>query len=69
MPSEKNQSETPRSWVTGLIVMVAVAVSYIGFARVSVEWTLGISTIIFVSLVVFLWRAGSRKQRDGGRGR
>lgn len=57
------------SWLAGLLVMVAVAVSYIGFARVSVEWTLVISTLVLVGLVFFLWRAGVRKERDGRSGR
>lgn len=53
-----------RSWLTGLFVVIAVVVSYIGFARVSVEWTLVIASTIFFGLILFLWRAGVRKERD-----
>jgi hypothetical protein len=60
---------SPSSWLTGLIVILAVIVSYMGFARVSVEWTLGIASVIFVGLIVFLWRAGVRKERNGDGGR
>lgn len=69
MSHDGKRSTAAGSWLAGLLVMVAVAVSYIGFARVSVEWTLVISTLILVGLVVFLWRAGVRKERDGGSGR
>jgi len=61
-------SENARQWLTGLIVIVAVVVSYIGFARVSVGWTLIIATTIFVGLIIFLWRVG-RKKRTGRGGR
>lgn len=69
MSSNDHQPESARSWLTGLVVIVAIIVSYIGFASVSVEWTLAISTVIFVGLIIFLWRAGVRKQRRGGEGR
>lgn len=68
MASNDQQPETARSWLTGLVVVVAVIVSYIGFASISIEWTLIISSTIFVCLILFLWRAGVRKQR-GGTGR
>ena len=58
--------ESGRQWVTGLVVIVAVIVSFIGFAHISVIWTLVISSVIFVALVIFLWRAGVRKERSGG---
>lgn len=61
--------ENARQWLTGLVVIVAVVISYVGFARVSVEWTLIISSAVLVGLVLFLWRAGVRKERgrrDGG---
>ena len=57
--------ETTRQWLSGVAVMVATVVSFIGFARVSIGWTLALSTIIVVGLVIFLWAAGVRKQRAG----
>ena len=61
--------ESGRSWLAGVIVMVAVGVAYVGFARVSVGWTLFISSLVVIGLVAFLWRVGARKQGRGGRGR
>ena len=69
MSNNNKKPEAIRVWITGLVVIVAVIVSYIGFARVSVEWTLGIAICVFIGLVLFLWRAGIRKQRDGRSGR
>ena len=66
MSSNSQKPETARSWLTGLAVVIAVIVSYVGFASVSVEWTLAIATLVFVGLVLFLWRTGVRKKRDGG---
>ena len=54
--------ESSRGWFSGLIVMVAVAVSFVGFARVSVGWTLAISSVVLIGLVLFLWSAGGGKQ-------
>ena len=64
---EQQSSNAPKGhgWISGLIVMVAVAVAYVGFARVSVGWTLLIASGILIGLVLFLWRAGVRKQRGG----
>lgn len=62
-------SQTGRQWLTGLIVIVAVVVSYVGFARVSVEWTLAVSSAVLAGLVLFLWRAGVRKERSRRDGR
>lgn len=68
MSEERPDRESGRSWLAGVIVVVAVAVAYVGFARVSVGWTLLASSLIVVGLVAFLWRAGARKQgRTGGR--
>jgi fatty acid desaturase len=69
MSNDENKPESIQSWMTGLTVIVAVIVSYIGFARISVEWTLVIATLVFMGLVAFLWRAGARKQGSGPRGR
>lgn len=56
--------ESHRQWLTGLVVTVAIVVSFIGFAHLSVRWTLLVSTVIFVALVAFLWAAGrSRRER------
>lgn len=54
--------DDPRQWLSALIVTVAIIVSFIGFAHVSVKWTLAISTAIFVSLIVFLWAVGGGKK-------
>lgn len=68
--TKRNQESQPgHSWLAGVIVMVAVVVSYFGFARVSVGWTLAISSLVLVALVAFLWSAGTRKQRRDGRRR
>lgn len=50
----------PRRWISGLIVMVATAVAFVGFANVSLAWTLAISTAILIGLVAFLWAAGGK---------
>lgn len=63
-PSRGKRTDT-RRWLTGLVVIVATIVSFIGFARVSVGWTLAISTIVLIALVIFLWSAGGTKQRPG----
>lgn len=69
MTNEQPRKDVSRSWMAGLIVMVAVAVSYVGFARVSVTWTLVVATLILVALFTFLWVAGVRKQRRSSGGR
>lgn len=69
MSSNDHHRQSARSWLTGLIVIVAVIVSYIGFASVSVEWTLVIASIVFLALILFLWRTGVRKERDRRSGR
>lgn len=58
--------ESFRDWAMGMIAVVATIVSFVGFARVSVGWTIVISTAVLVGLVVFLWRAGIKKQRTRG---
>lgn len=65
MSSNDQQPESARSWLTGLVVIVAVIVSYVGFASISIEWTLAVSSVIFVGLILFFWRVGVRKQRSG----
>lgn len=55
--------ESSRTWVSGLVVMVAIAVSFIGFARLSIGWTLAVSTVVLIGLVVFLWAVGGGKER------
>jgi hypothetical protein len=60
---DRRPSESLREWITGLVVIVATIVSFIGFARLSVGWTLAISSVILVALVVFLWSVGERKRR------
>ncbi len=60
--ARKEPPREGREWVSGLVVVVAIIVSFVGFARVSVGWTLIISSVIFVGLVLFLWAAGGRKE-------
>jgi len=69
MSNDRKPTASAGSWLAGVIVMVAVVVAYMGFARVSVIWTLVISTLVLVGLVAFLWRAGASKERGGGRRR
>lgn len=40
--------------------MVATAVSFVGFAQISIGWTLIISCVILAGLVAFLWAAGGK---------
>lgn len=49
-----------RHWLSGLAVMVATAVSFVGFAHISIGWTLAISSLILVGLIIFLWIAGGK---------
>ena len=63
MPPTNRQMESSRSWLSGLIVIVATVVAFIGFARVSVGWTIAVSTLVLIGLVAFLWSAGGGKQR------
>lgn len=42
--------------------MVAVAVAFVGFARVSVGWTLLISSAVLIALIAFLWWAGGKQR-------
>lgn len=69
MSNQDQHSDSARSWLSGLVVIIATIVAYVGFARVSVEWTLVISSVVLFGLVLFLWRAGVRKERRrrGGR--
>lgn len=67
MTNQPNKLST-RDWVSGLVVIVATVIAYIGFARVSIGWTLLVSSAVLLGLIVFLWRTGVRKQRDDRRG-
>ena len=59
--------ESSRNWVSGLVVMVAIAVSFVGFARLSVGWTLAISTVVLIGLVGTAAAAlASADSRGGG---
>lgn len=66
--NDKSSPETTRQWLTGIAVIVAVIVSYIGFATISVGWTLAISSAILVGLVVFLGSVGRKKRAERDRG-
>lgn len=63
MPPDDRPRESFRDWAMGVIAVVATIVSFVGFARVSVGWTIVISTAVLIGLVIFLWRAGIKKQR------
>lgn len=56
--------EHARQWWMGVIVTVLIVVSFIGFSRVSVGWTLAVSTVVLVGLLVFLWAVGGGKEPD-----
>jgi hypothetical protein len=56
--------ESLRQWLSGVVVVVAIVVSFIGFAHISVGWTLLISTLIFCALIAFLWAVGGGKKTD-----
>lgn len=60
----RTKPESTRQWVTGLVVIAATIISFVGFARVSLNWTLAISSIVLVALVLFLWHAGGGKERS-----
>ena len=62
MSQDERQIESLRQWLTGVIVIVAVIVSFVGFARVSVAWTLTIASGVLVFLVLFLWNIGRKKR-------
>lgn len=63
MSQTEKQAESTREWLSGLFVVVATVVAFIGFAFASLKWTLVISSVVLVCLVIFLWLAGVRKQR------
>ena len=63
MSPEDRQRESFRDWAMGVIAVVATIVSFVGFAFVSLSWTLAISTVVLIGLVLFLWSAGVQKQR------
>ncbi|MDR7155358.1 hypothetical protein J2W40_002185 [Sphingobium xenophagum] len=62
MQPNEDPSGTTRAWLSGLAVVIAVVVSFIGFSRVSIGWTLVVSTAIFLGLITFLWVAGGGKK-------
>jgi len=57
-----------RNWLSGVVVIVATIVAFIGFAHASFGWTVVVSSIVLVGLIAFLWKAGGGKERSG-RGR
>jgi hypothetical protein len=61
LTDKKPPSDNNRQWLSGMIVIVATIVSFVGFARISVGWTLAISSAIFVALAYFLWRVGGEE--------
>lgn len=63
MSRDRRPSEPLRDWITGLVVIAATIASFIGFARLSVGWTLAISSVLLVGLVTFFFIVGERKRR------
>ena len=63
MSQPGQHQETLREWLSGLVVMIATIVAFVGFAFASLTWTLIIASAILVSLILFLWSVGYRKQR------
>lgn len=57
-------AETTKEWLSGLVVIVATVVAFVGFAFASLKWTLIVSSVVLAFLVVFLWSVGFRKQRS-----
>ena len=56
-------AETTKDWLSGLVVVVATVVAFIGFAFASLKWTLVVSSVVLAFLIAFLWSVGYRKQR------
>ena len=56
--------QTTRDWLSGLFVIIATIVAFVGFAHASFFWTLIISTLVLFGLLFFLWSVGVRKQRE-----
>lgn len=56
--------EATREWIAGLVVVAATVVAFVGFAHASLWWTIAISTLVWIGLILFLWSVG-RKQRSG----
>jgi uncharacterized membrane protein len=65
MSPRNGPSETTRQWLTGLVVIVATVVAFIGFASASLWWTIAIASFVWAALIVFLYCAGVRKERAG----
>ena len=63
MSQPGHYQETLREWLSGLIVVVATIVAFVGFAFASLTWTLIIASVVLASLILFLWSVGYRKQR------
>ena len=53
-----------RDWLSGMFVIVATIVAFVGFAHLSFVWTLVVSTVVLFGLLYFLWSVGVRKQRE-----
>ncbi len=63
MSRPEREVQTARQWLSGLAVTLTTIVSYIGFARISVKWTLVVAICIIIGLLTFLWIMGGRKER------
>ncbi len=57
-------TETRREWLSGILVVLATIIAFVGFAFASLKWTLIISSLVLACLVLFLWSVGFRKQRS-----
>jgi hypothetical protein len=62
--SKIDRQKPSREWFSTLVVIVATVVSFVGFARISLGWTLVISTLVLAGLLYFLWSVGVRKERE-----
>lgn len=60
-PTENNAS----NWIGIASVWLTVA-SFVAAALVSFKWTLIVSALVVVAMVVFLWSVGVRKKRARG---
>lgn len=69
MSRSSSPHEGAREWVSGLVVIVATVVAFIGFARASLLWTIVISAMVWAGLIMFLWSVGAGKKRGRGKRR
>jgi uncharacterized membrane protein len=66
LSQHRRTADDKGDWLAGLIVVVATIVAFMGFALASLKWTLIVSSVVLVFLIMFLWLVGVRKQRARG---